>query len=133
MILRPPRSTRTDTLFPYTTLFRSKNKRARTLITRSSRQFAVVAQIVGIFDPACLQEIDRRLFDQGSNGRLFALSEVLDLGRQLGFHRCCEISRVGAARPTPRQRNREKRVFMSFRARHRSRSEEHTTELQSLM
>src|SRR3546814_18367526 len=25
MILRPPRSTRTDTLFPYTTLFRSKS------------------------------------------------------------------------------------------------------------
>src|SRR3546814_8002713 len=83
--------------------------------------------LVGIFDPACLQEIDRRLFDQGSNGRLFALSEVLDLGRQLGFHRCCEISRVGAARPTPGQRNREKRVFLSFR------SEEHTSELQSLM
>src|SRR3546814_2382615 len=27
MILRPPRSTRTDTLFPYTTLFRSDNGR----------------------------------------------------------------------------------------------------------
>src|SRR3546814_522394 len=27
MIRRPPRSTRTDTLFPYTTLFRSKDKR----------------------------------------------------------------------------------------------------------
>src|SRR3546814_7304249 len=26
MIRRPPRSTRTDTLFPYTTLFRSKTK-----------------------------------------------------------------------------------------------------------
>src|SRR3546814_297315 len=26
MILRPPRSTRTDTLFPYTTLFRSKRR-----------------------------------------------------------------------------------------------------------
>src|SRR3546814_3193198 len=26
MIRRPPRSTRTDTLFPYTTLFRSMNK-----------------------------------------------------------------------------------------------------------
>src|SRR3546814_16654668 len=26
MIRRPPRSTRTDTLFPYTTLFRSSNK-----------------------------------------------------------------------------------------------------------
>src|SRR3546814_9956231 len=28
MILRPPRSTRTDTLFPYTTLFRSKLRQA---------------------------------------------------------------------------------------------------------
>src|SRR3546814_4948445 len=29
MIRRPPRSTRTDTLFPYTTLFRSRYLRAR--------------------------------------------------------------------------------------------------------
>src|SRR3546814_2174416 len=29
MIRRPPRSTRTDTLFPYTTLFRSVGRRAR--------------------------------------------------------------------------------------------------------
>src|SRR3546814_5380357 len=29
MIRRPPRSTRTDTLFPYTTLFRSADKRTR--------------------------------------------------------------------------------------------------------
>src|SRR3546814_10588699 len=28
MIRRPPRSTRTDTLFPYTTLFRSENEKA---------------------------------------------------------------------------------------------------------
>src|SRR3546814_8452083 len=28
MIRRPPRSTRTDTLFPYTTLFRSQHRRA---------------------------------------------------------------------------------------------------------
>src|SRR3546814_19683179 len=28
MIRRPPRSTRTDTLFPYTTLFRSKRRRS---------------------------------------------------------------------------------------------------------
>src|SRR3546814_4984838 len=32
MIRRPPRSTRTDTLFPYTTLFRSKNVVSDTLI-----------------------------------------------------------------------------------------------------
>src|SRR3546814_6476995 len=30
MIRRPPRSTRTDTLFPYTTLFRSKSKSCAT-------------------------------------------------------------------------------------------------------
>src|SRR3546814_8837244 len=30
MIRRPPRSTRTDTLFPYTTLFRSRRTRGRT-------------------------------------------------------------------------------------------------------
>src|SRR3546814_2125271 len=29
MIRRPPRSTRTDTLFPYTTLFRSHQRKAR--------------------------------------------------------------------------------------------------------
>src|SRR3546814_12538895 len=29
MIRRPPRSTRTDTLFPYTTLFRSNSQRSR--------------------------------------------------------------------------------------------------------
>src|SRR3546814_6669968 len=32
MIPRPPRSTRTDTLFPYTTLFRSAEERARVLL-----------------------------------------------------------------------------------------------------
>src|SRR3546814_20784782 len=31
MLRRPPRSTRTDTLFPYTTLFRSKVKPSRTV------------------------------------------------------------------------------------------------------
>src|SRR3546814_7537722 len=34
MIRRPPRSTRTDTLFPYTTLFRSKPRRG----SRTTRQ-----------------------------------------------------------------------------------------------
>src|SRR3546814_9452752 len=32
MIRRPPRSTRTDTLFPYTTLFRSVARLARSLV-----------------------------------------------------------------------------------------------------
>src|SRR3546814_883571 len=34
MIRRPPRSTRTDTLFPYTTLFRSKSDKSLSIILR---------------------------------------------------------------------------------------------------
>src|SRR3546814_19485045 len=37
MIRRPPRSTRTDTLFPYTTLFRSKQAPKRRLSSLSKR------------------------------------------------------------------------------------------------
>src|SRR3546814_16538708 len=44
MIRRPPRSTRTDTLFPYTTLFRSKQL----------RHPAWIALIVGISAPFLL-------------------------------------------------------------------------------
>src|SRR3546814_10838937 len=36
MIRRPPRSTRTDTLFPYTTLFRSLEGAARRLVLRAA-------------------------------------------------------------------------------------------------
>src|SRR3546814_10308580 len=36
MIRRPPRSTRTDTLFPYTTLFRSEPSLTRTISYRSA-------------------------------------------------------------------------------------------------
>src|SRR3546814_15565673 len=39
---RPPRSTRTDTLFPYTTLFRSKADTPRVVLTwHPSRDFTV--------------------------------------------------------------------------------------------
>src|SRR3546814_12683141 len=38
MVRRPPRSTRTDTLFPYTTLFRSENWAAKRLLERHGRQ-----------------------------------------------------------------------------------------------
>src|SRR3546814_2066590 len=37
MIRRPPRSTRTDTLFPYTTLFRSPRRRQLVADTRGAR------------------------------------------------------------------------------------------------
>src|SRR3546814_15506652 len=38
MIRRPPRSTRTDTLFPYTTLFRSGDGRGARINTSHSKQ-----------------------------------------------------------------------------------------------
>src|SRR3546814_4556476 len=38
MILRPPRSTRTDTLFPYTTLFRSDVQDTEALLPLQARQ-----------------------------------------------------------------------------------------------
>src|SRR3546814_11051918 len=42
MIRRPPRSTRTDTLFPYTTLFRSKSP-GTPIRKRATRQGATAA------------------------------------------------------------------------------------------
>src|SRR3546814_5252250 len=44
MIRRPPRSTRTDTLFPYTTLFRSGLRRAGSNPCRSPRRLYPVRQ-----------------------------------------------------------------------------------------
>src|SRR3546814_10581566 len=84
MIRRPPRSTRTDTLFPYTTLFRSHGQLGQPHPRRSGRY--------------CLE----RAF------RLHLLSPHLLV--QPVWH-------AGALRPAKRQ----------------WRSEEHTSELQSLM
>src|SRR3546814_6325901 len=39
MIRRPPRSTRTDTLFPYTTLFRSQRHRGDPVVAQCFRLF----------------------------------------------------------------------------------------------
>src|SRR3546814_19644959 len=79
MIRRPPRSTRTDTLFPYTTLFRSLSpkRRAGPRLKRSC------------------------------------------YGRRHSTHRFCAPGQFGGG--------------IAPSARPRSRSEEHTSELQSLM
>src|SRR3546814_13507685 len=46
MIRRPPRSTRTDTLFPYTTLFRSRPARHQHGSVPFGPRAAVIAEIV---------------------------------------------------------------------------------------
>src|SRR3546814_1245884 len=87
MIRRPPRSTRTDTLFPYTTLFRSHRRPAARPEVHLAREDG--DRVVGV---------DRE--------------EGVDLVRR---HRLAEVpvGRPGAGR--------------------QGRSEEHTSELQSLM
>src|SRR3546814_7441238 len=89
MIRRPPRSTRTDTLFPYTTLFRSPGRWPGAGFPRRRSQRA----------PA----MSRWLFDLG-NTRL----------------KCAPLDAAGRVGPV-------------HAIAHDGRSEEHTSELQSLM
>src|SRR3546814_9889529 len=98
MLRRPPRSTRTDTLFPYSTLFRS-------LLDR----MATVAAMVGDAD-AAVAALDRLLSAPGwSTIHCFRLDPRFD-------------------------RIRDRPAFVALVAKAAAeRSEEHTSELQSLM
>src|SRR3546814_6016081 len=69
MIRRPPRSTRTDTLFPYTTLFRSPAAIVRLMAGNGDSIIAVIEQVRGKgktlvpFEPPPLNEIEKKLAD----------------------------------------------------------------------
>src|SRR3546814_2923203 len=91
MIRRPPRSTRTDTLFPYTTLFRSPLWRDRILAHLSDVRLAM---LVGTYAQAAV---------------------------------------LGRGRMSHRVRDYRQYLPSLFPLPHPSRSEEHTSELQSLM
>src|SRR3546814_14546089 len=52
MILRPPRSTRTDTLFPYTTLFRSHRGRIARLRQRARPYPRAVVEMLAVLGEA---------------------------------------------------------------------------------
>src|SRR3546814_9578683 len=93
MIRRPPRSTRTDTLFPYTTLFRS----FRLLITAAEREIFLDGQPLA------------RGLSECWNHRLTPGRRFGTVGFEIGH----------AASPASRSTS--------------TRSEEHTSELQSLM
>src|SRR3546814_3089805 len=129
MIRRPPRSTRTDTLFPYTTLFRS---------LESARE-ALARRDVGAHGPA----LDAAKLDAA----LLRMIEAVDDVQHRGL--------AGAVRPDDRQNlvladrkgdvaerlhaaERERDVVdledrLADMLRAVGRSEEHTSELQSLM
>src|SRR3546814_3048805 len=109
MIRRPPRSTRTDTLFPYTTLFRS--------VSDSTPAFAQALKERGYK----LARGDRRGFVA-----VDMKGEVYAVARWAGVKTKDVRARLGdeKALPSVDQRKQE------FAA---ERSEEHTSELQSLM
>src|SRR3546814_2800832 len=100
MIRRPPRSTRTDTLFPYTTLFRSRAGRTRS--SRSPR-------------PPRFAKARSRRSSVVAADRI-ARADVI-IGRQ-GGAQFARLELPGAV-------HLDQRVVI--------RSEEHTSELQSLM
>src|SRR3546814_5256955 len=134
MIRRPPRSTRTDTLFPYTTLFRSPQ------------------QILPLEGGASADHLDRRARQQAherQRGHRLAAAALADNGEGLAWADrernlvddvCAVVLQAqGEAfdleKGVPLRRYREARGGFS---RHRQgprpgRSEEHTSELQSLM
>src|SRR3546814_20803529 len=52
MIRRPPRSTRTDTLFPYTTLFRSRRDGLKAEIAKIDEDVAALDRVLALLDPS---------------------------------------------------------------------------------
>src|SRR3546814_3202218 len=98
MIRRPPRSTRTDTLFPYPTLFRSQADAGRGAVRGSS----------------------------GARGRSLRLCPHARTRRGVGNAR-------RRRRRLCRRPHRQTRRGTAEGAEKRQRSEEHTSELQSLM
>src|SRR3546814_15357094 len=62
MIRRPPRSTRTDTLFPYTTLFRSDTRTAFTIAAFLALSSCTYARLlIGRFEAPSLRRLRRLL------------------------------------------------------------------------
>src|SRR3546814_7058673 len=104
MIRRPPRSTRTDTLFPYTTLFRSRVAPMQTLNATQVRFSYFGVGIKQLFR-CSVPEIE--LYEVAGFEGAFAQAEQRRHHPQLDRERAAEGQRA--------------------------RSEEHTSELQSLM
>src|SRR3546814_4730427 len=124
MIRRPPRSTRTDTLVPYTTLFRSGGGKRGVVLQRFADQ-RVELRVAERRPPVLRGECG-----VAERGR----SEAAAAGQRIGFDHApprCESVGACAAREQHRCRNRGKHEGQpAVRA---TRSEEHTSELQSLM
>src|SRR3546814_1558255 len=119
MIRRPPRSTRTDTLLPYTTLVRSTGFRPVFAAFRNTRRFTGAApQIIE------LRTTNGALADDGNavDVRRIEREDAIDTLAERQFAH-------GEIRAHAFVRARDAHAFEILDAR----SEEHTSELQSLM
>src|SRR3546814_11731460 len=98
MLLRPPRSKRTDTLLPDTTLFRSLTD---FLILQHVNAFIINAQVIqnsdGAAGKATLRKQRRSLHEQHNVGRFYNLSDTpLDIAhKHSNSARRSEERRVG--------------------------------------
>src|SRR3546814_5662184 len=136
MIRRPPRSTRTDTLFPYTTLFRS-SRAVRPPVPQNSAELFRAARIR--LEPVAPE-------DRQPLGRADEIEPALrGLGMRRALHDRAAIDRGRVLRIGDRDTlDRVAGLFLEAHLRlpgdarlrlalHQPRSEEHTSELQSLM
>src|SRR3546814_4720771 len=139
MIRRPPRSTRTDTLFPYTTLFRSEHQ-----AVVDPQQFLSVTNRAQPFGPRALEERQvLRVVDHATGVGIFPINPCRPTERGPGFW--IRDSGLGGQERLSPGSSASKSAFESPipnpgsllglrpRCRYALRSEEHTSELQSLM
>src|SRR3546814_19969252 len=78
MIRRPPRSTRTDTLCPYTTLFRSLASASALDGGRTSIEYRVTGMVPERLTPQRAQALERLQGRQGLVRELATAAEVSD-------------------------------------------------------
>src|SRR3546814_4223188 len=122
MIRRPPRSTRTDALFPYTTLFRS-NRRA---FESTLREAAVRARDKGKSLSVAFCDIDHFKQINDVHGHDVGDRILKFVGKLLAdiSNDTCHVARHGGE---------EFVMLFEGQSTAAARSEEHTSELQSLM
>src|SRR3546814_13435139 len=93
---RPPRSTRTDTLFPYTTLFRSASNMKKLFLLLFPLSLAACGAGVALDEMAketprsACEEFTRSLLDSPSTYRLVEVSQWEEIGRASCRERVCQ-------------------------------------------
>src|SRR3546814_15428251 len=135
MIRRPPRSTRTDTLFPYTTLFRSLRRAFNQILgffQTKTGDFAHNLDDVDLLGGVDAGEHDRELsllFNSGGSGGRTGSSSNRRSGRhaKLVFHHLDEIDDVNQGHAGDRVESaEERRVGNEWVSTCRSRWSRHT-------